>query len=49
MRSNDRCVKFVNLSLSSLGVFSNKYSGFLKMMNDIAIDIKQQHHTIKKG
>ena len=35
--------------MSSLGVLSNQYSWFLKMMNDIAIDIKQQHYTIKKG
>ena len=38
MRSNYRCVKFVNLSVSSLGVFSNECSTFLEMMNDIDID-----------
>ena len=37
MRSNYRCVKFVNLSMSSLGVFSNECSTFLDMMNDIAL------------
>ena len=38
MRSTYRCVKFVNLSVSSLGVFSNEWSTFLEMMNDIDID-----------
>ena len=41
MRSNYRCVKFVNLSLSSLGVFSNECSTFLEMMNGIGIDKTQ--------
>ena len=48
MRSNYRCVKFVNLSMSSLGVFSNECSTFLEMMNDIGIDKTQQHYIIKK-
>ena len=48
MRSNYRCVKFVNLSMSSLGVFSNECSTFLEMMNDIGIDKMQQHYIIKK-
>ena len=42
MSRNYRCVKFVNLSMSSLGVFSNECSMFLDMMNDIGIDKKQQ-------
>ena len=42
MSRNYRCVKFVNLSLSSLGVYSDEYSTFLDMMNDIGIDKKQQ-------
>ena len=35
-----RCVKFVNLSLSSLGVFSHECFTFLVMMNDIGINKK---------
>ena len=35
MRSNYRCIKFVNLSMSSLGVFSNECSTFLEMTKDI--------------
>ena len=35
-----RCVKSVNLSMSSLGVFSDECSTFLDMMNDIGIDKK---------
>ena len=40
------CVKFVNLSVSSLGFFSGKCSTFLDMMNDIGIDDKKQQHYI---
>ena len=42
MSRNYRCVKFVNLSMSSLGAFSDECSTFLDMMNDIGIDKKQQ-------
>ena len=48
MSRNYRCVKFVNLSMSSFGVFSDECSTFLDMMNDIDIDKKQQHYIIKK-
>ena len=48
MSRNYKCVKFVNLSMSSLGVFSHKCPAFLHMMNDIGIDKKQQHNIIKK-
>ena len=40
MSRNYRCVKFVNLSLSSLGVFSHECFTFLDMMNDIGINKK---------
>ena len=39
MSRNYRCVRFVNLSMNSLGVFSDECSTFLDMMNDIDIDI----------
>ena len=48
MSRNYRCVKFVNLSMSFLGTFSNECSMFLDMMNDIGIDKKQQHYIIRK-
>ena len=48
MSRNYRCVRFVNLSMSSLGVFSDECSTFLDMMNDINIDKKQQRYIIKK-
>ena len=38
MSRNHRSVRFVDLSMSSLGVFSNECSTFLDMMNDIGID-----------
>ena len=48
MSRNYKCAKFVNLSMSSFGVFSHECSTFLHMMNDIGIDKKQQHYIIKK-
>ena len=48
MSRNYRCVRFVNLSISSLGVFFDECSTFLDMMNDIGIDKKQQRYIIKK-
>ena len=48
MSRNYKCVKFVNLSMSSLCVFSHECPAFLHMMNDIGIDKKQQHYIIKK-
>ena len=48
MRRNYKCVRFVNFSMSSLGVFSNECSTFFDMMNDIGIDKKQQRCVIKK-
>ena len=48
MSRNYRCVRFVSLSMSSLGVFSDECSTFLDMMNDIGIDKKQQRYIIKK-
>ena len=48
MSRNYRCGKFVNLSMSSLGVFSDECSTFLDMMNDIGIDKKQRYYIIKK-
>ena len=48
MSRNYRCVKFVNLSISSLGVFSDECSTFLDMMNDIGIEKKQQHFILIK-
>ena len=46
MSRNYRCVRFVNLSMSSLGVFSDECSTLLDMMNDIGIDKKQQLYII---
>ena len=48
MSRNYRGVKFVNLSMSSLGVFSNECSMFLDVMNDIGIDKKQQPYIINQ-
>ena len=48
MSRNYRCVRFVNLFMSSLGVFSVECFSFFGMMNDIGIDKKQQRYIIKK-
>ena len=48
MSRNYRCVRFVNLSMSSFGVFSDECFMFLDMMNDIGIDKKHQLYIIKK-
>ena len=49
MRSNNyRRVEFLNLSMSSLRVFSYDCPTFLEMMSDIGIYKKQQHGVIKK-
>ena len=48
MSRNYRCVRFVNISMSSLGVFSDECFTFLDIMNDIGIDKKQQLYIIKK-
>ena len=47
MSGNYGCVRFVNLSMTSLGVFSDECSTFLDMMDDIGIDKKQQRYIIK--
>ena len=44
MSRNYRHVKFVNLSMSSLAVFSNECFMVLDMMNVIGIDKKQQQY-----
>ena len=49
MSRNYRCVKFVNLSLSSLGIFCDEFSMFLDMMNNIGIDKTQQLYIIKEN
>ena len=48
MSRNYRRVKFINLSMSSVGVYSDECSTCLDMMNDIGIDKKQQLYIIKK-
>ena len=48
MSRNYKFVKFVNLTISSLGVFSDEYSTFSDMINDTGIDKKQQLYKIKK-
>ena len=48
MSRNYKFVKFVNLSISSLGVFSDEYSTFSDMINDTGIDKKQLLYKIKK-
>ena len=50
MSKNYKCMKFLNLSMSSLGVFFYEcsFATFLDKINDIGIDKKQQYYVIKK-
>ena len=44
LKPNYKSVKFVNLSISSLGIFGNSCFSFLEMCDSISID--EQHKTI---
>ncbi len=37
-RNKFQCVKFINLSISALGVFDKESAAFLKMLEDIHVD-----------
>ena len=41
-------VKFVNLSISSLGVFSKEYSTFIEMLNDFGFQKQHQNYCIRR-
>lgn len=48
LKSDYSSVKFINLSMSSLGVLFVECSTFQDMLNDIGIDEKQQRYIIRK-
>ena len=41
-------VKFVNLSISSLGVFAKECSSFIEMLNDLDFQKHHQNYCIRK-
>ena len=41
-------VKFVNLSISSLGVFDKECDTFIEMMNDLGLDDQHQQYCFRK-
>ena len=41
-------VKFINLSISALGVFDKESAAFLKMLEDIHLDKAQTKYIIKR-
>ena len=43
-----KSVKFVNLQISSLGVFSKECNAFLGMLNDLGFDYKHRKYCIGK-
>ena len=43
-----KSVKFVNISISSLGVFAKESSTFLKMLDDIGFDDKYKRYCIRR-
>ena len=47
-REHYRSVKFVNLSISSLGVFSKECDTFLDMLNDLCFDDRHRKYCIGK-
>jgi len=48
LQRNFKYIKFVNLSISSLGVFSNECSSFLEMLEDLDFQKKQKVYVTKK-
>ena len=40
-------VKFVNLSISSLGVFDKECFAFVKMLDNLGFNKKQQHYCMR--
>ena len=47
-RKKFNCVKFINLSISALGVFDNESAAFLKMLEDIHLDKTNNKYLIKR-
>ena len=45
---NFTSVKFINLSVSSLGVFDKECHTYVKMLNDLALDNQHQQYCIRK-
>ena len=47
-RKKFSCVKFINLSISVLGVFDNEPSAFLKMLEDMHLEKTHTKYLIKR-
>ena len=47
-RDHFKSAKFINLSISALGVFSKEFSTFIKMMSEVGLDKKQQNFCVNK-
>ena len=43
-----KSVKFVNLSISSLGVFANECSTFIEMLHDLGIEYNYEKYIIRR-
>ena len=48
LNQNFTSVKFINLSVSSLGVFDKEYHIFVKMLNDLGLDNQHQQYCMRK-
>ena len=48
LQKNFKTVKFINLSISSLGVFSTECSSFLEMLEELDFDKKQKLYITRK-
>ena len=47
-RKKFNCVKFINLSISALGVLNNESAAFLKMLEDVHLDKTHNKYLIKR-
>ena len=48
LSSKYRSVKFINLSISSLGIFGKSCNSFTAMCNDLTIDKQQLNYALRK-
>ena len=47
-RKKFNCVKFINLSISALGVFDNESAAFMKTLGDMHLDKSHTKYLIIK-
>ena len=48
LKSKYKKVKFINIVISTLGVFDRSFADFLEMLEDVKFDQTCRHHVVKK-